>query len=83
MRENWAVIREAIGSPSKCGNLPGYFKVGGKKIRDDKDIAKGFNDFFSTIGTKLDSELSQGSKGYKEYLNKNIKSRFKLKKSYY
>ena len=48
MKECWETIREVIGSPKRCQNLPGYFKVGGSKIRTDSEIAEGFNNFFPT-----------------------------------
>ena len=53
MRINWNIIKEAIGTPKKCTSLPGYFKSKDKKIRGDKEIAEGFNDFFSSIGKNL------------------------------
>ena len=79
MKECWSIIREVIGSPKKCQNLPGYFKNGVKKLRSDIDIVKGFNEFFSSIGYKLDNELKEGKSCYKEYLRGNIKSRFKFR----
>ena len=52
MKQCWNLIREVIGTPKKCAKLPGYFKDGSKKVRSDKEIASGFNKFFSTIGFK-------------------------------
>ena len=72
-------MREAIGTPKKCNNLPGYFKAGDLKIKTEKDIAEGFNLFFSTVGTKLNRDLKKGEKSYKSYL-RQATSRFKLKK---
>ena len=46
MKECWKTIKEVIGSPKKCSKLPGYFKNGKKKLRSDKEIAMGFNEFF-------------------------------------
>ena len=80
MKARWESIREAIGTPKKCSTLPGYFSHNGSKLRGDENIAEGFNNFFSTIGSKLDSELSESKIGYQGYLKGNIKSRFKFRK---
>ena len=55
IRNTWATLREAMGTPKKCSSLPGYFKDKGKTLRDNFDIANGFNKFFSTIGSNLDN----------------------------
>ena len=75
MRATWNTLREALGTPKSCKNLPGYFKANGSKIRAPKDIAQGFNDFFSTIGTNLDKDLKIGNYCYKDFLSQS-KSRF-------
>ena len=74
MREGWSIIRDALGTPRKGGNLPGFFKEGKNKVRNDRDIANGFNTFFSTIGTKLDTSLNQSNTGHKHYLNKQYEA---------
>ena len=69
-----------MGTPAKCKDLPGYFVKNNTKIRGDREIAEGFNEFFANIGAKLDNQLKYGSKSYKEYLGTNIKSTFKFAK---
>ena len=56
-----------MGTPKKC-SLTGYFKEKGKKLRDNFDIANGFNRFFSTIGSNLDNDLKKGNKCFKSSL---------------
>ena len=66
MKRSWSLIREVLGSPKKCQKLPGYFSKGTQKLTTPKDIAHGFNEFFSTIGSDLDSKLKDGKCNFKD-----------------
>ena len=65
IKGTWMTIKEALGN-TKSTNMPGYFMLDGKNIRTDVEIANGFNEFFSTIGLKLDKKL-RSNKPTKEF----------------
>ena len=47
IRNTWNILREALNTPKKSNIFPGYFmSMSNEKIRSNKEIANGFNDFF-------------------------------------
>ena len=51
--KNWETIRELIGKNKNKIYIPDFFRNGDVTISGDKNIADGFNDFFSSIGPEL------------------------------
>ena len=56
-----------------------FFKDRETKVRSSEEIAKGFNNYFATIGSNLDKELKVGHKSYRDYITQS-KCRFHFKK---
>ena len=53
LRKTWETIRELIGKNKNKIYIPDFFRNGDVTISGDKNIADGFNDFFSSIGPEL------------------------------
>ena len=49
--------------------------VGGSNLTNSKDIAEGFNDFFSNVGPHLASKIDTSNCNFQEYII-NIESEF-------
>ena len=56
-KKTWQVISEVINKRSQAGNLPSKFIDEDHIEYDDDKIATGFNNFFTSIGQKLDSKM--------------------------
>ena len=68
----WQVINEALNkSMNKKSSYPPTFKVEGKQISDDLEIANKFNIYFSTIGHNLDQQIPDDHPDFKSYLDSN------------
>ena len=65
----WTLINNHIGRKTKKGlNVPNYFNDNDFIYDNFKDIAEGFNNFFTTIGTNLQQKLPKTTKNIKDYL---------------
>ena len=64
----WTLINDKIGWKTKKGlNVPNYFEENLFIYDNFKDIAEGFNDFFTNIGEKL-PKLPKSNNNIKDYL---------------
>ena len=68
-KKTWGLIRQIIGAKSERSQIPDYFKVNSGIIKNNLDIANGFNDFFSKIGPNLASEISDSEVTFDSYLS--------------
>ena len=76
IKKTWDTVREAIGTKKSNVKLPEYFNLGNCKIRDSKDIANGFNDFFSSIGSELAEQIITTNKDFREFMGSRIVQEF-------
>jgi len=61
MKNTWRGIKEILNLKSKS-NIPiPQLQHNGKNITDEKEIADTFNNFFTEIGSKLDSQIPNGN----------------------
>ena len=67
-KQTWTLIREIIGSKKERSQIPDFFKENGQLIKDNLDIANGFNDFFSQVGPKLASEIGESDVSFESFL---------------
>ena len=82
IKGTWSVIKEVLNKTQNTLDYPDSFKFDGCVITDKINIANQFNTYFSSIGTKLASQIP-GDKGksFKDYLNSpvnNVNFKFKL-----
>ena len=69
-RNTWKCIKYVTSKTTTKTQLPQFFKVDGKILTENKDIANKFNNFFTNIVPSLASNISAtGNKTYKAFLN--------------
>ena len=68
--KSWKGIKYVTSKTTTKTQLPQLFKVDGKILTENKDIANTFNNFFTIIGPSVASTISAtGNKTYKAFLN--------------
>ena len=75
-KKTWSLINSVLGKGGKKVNIPEYFHSNGKVLEDCVEIAEGFNEFFSTIGSELASEIPVSKKHFSEYLSEESNENF-------
>ena len=75
-RKIWETIRELIGKNQNKMFIPDFFRDGEDIIKGDKNIANGFNDFFSSIGPELASKIPNSDNQYSSFLGNKTDSNF-------
>ena len=76
MKKSWDTIFHLIGNRKNKQDLPDYFLKNGNKIIGDENIANGFNDFFSTIGSELAEKIGNSSAKFSDFLGNPVKDNF-------
>ena len=79
-KQTWSVIREIIGSKKDKAQLPEFFKDNDNVITEYLDIANGFNNFFSTVGPKLASDIEQSDVQFDSFLSESNPVSFNFSK---
>ena len=80
-KETQKVLKSIIDKKSNCSNFPDKCMDDGHEIIGLKDIATGFNNFFTNIGPNLAKKIEPPDKSlniYDSMLNKNVNSMFLL-----
>ena len=76
------MVKEVLHKTHTIPNYPEYFKLDGCVITDKINIANQFNKYFSSIGTKLASQIPADKCKYlKDFLHSpvnNVNLKFKL-----
>ena len=73
----WQLINSSIGRKIKKGlDIPNYFKENNTIYNNFKDIAEGFNKFFTEIGEKLQAKLPACSNSVFDYLGNKKQTKF-------
>ena len=67
-RAIWQGIHIVYSKKSKKNNSPSSFLIDGKTITNSKDMVENFNNFFTSIGTKLQSNIPPTRRHYIDYL---------------
>ena len=68
-RAIWQGIHDIVYSrKSKKNNTPSSLLIDGKTITNPKDIVENFNNFFTSIGTKLQNNIPPARRQYFDYL---------------
>ena len=82
IKGTWSVINEVLNKTQNSPDYPDSFKFDGCVITDKINIANQFNAYFSSIGTKLASQIpADKGKSFKDYLHSpvnNVNFKFKL-----
>ena len=70
-KQLWKIYGELLHNKKKKGNHISKLMYHNKEHTDNQAIANIFNDYFSTVGTKLAKKFKQNS-NYKSYLNESF-----------
>ena len=76
IKKTWDITREALGTRKAKVGIPNYFKVGIQNIVGSRDIANGFNVFFSSIAQKLANNIEIATKHFTEFLGERVVNNF-------
>ena len=78
MKKTSATIDEILNRKRKSTEYIAEFFYNNRTIKDSKDIANSFNEYFSSIGPKLYEKIdvSGQDKSYDEYLTNSVTSQF-------
>ena len=78
-KKTWDTVREVLGNFKDKSQVPEFFIENGKIISGDVNIAEGFNNFFSEIGTKLSDDIQDNGVSYQSYLKNPTEENFAFK----
>ena len=79
IRHMWSVVKEILNRCHIKKEFPNYFTVDGGRITDSQDISNRFNDFFSSVGPKLSSNIVCNSdRSVSSFLKQCVVSSFKF-----
>ena len=76
IKNTWATINKIIHRKRKTNNSPSHILSNNKKINNSREIVDTLNEYFSSIGGSLASQIKQPQKRYSDYLKQNITSSF-------
>ena len=72
IRATWDTVREALGTSKNKSKISNVFRIGNRLVKDNKAIAKGFNEFFSKVGEELASHIRDSTVHFSEFLGERI-----------
>ena len=79
-RMTWKIINKTIGRQNnKHNNFPNYFNDNNTTVTGDKQIAKGFNKFFTSIGPELANKIPPSKYHYTDFLGSANQNNFNFK----
>ena len=64
IRQTWKTINEVLNLKKKSHTFPDIFINEGKVYSGYQEISEGFNDFFSSVGSKLASKIPSAEKDF-------------------
>ena len=79
IRKTWDTIKSILNHPVNKSAAPKHILVNNKKIRDEKEIADYFNNYFTDIGLNMTSKIDTNAKyPFQHYLRTPPISKFNL-----
>ena len=76
IRQTWKTINEVLNLKKKSHTFPDIFINEGKVYSGYQEISEGFNDFFSSVGSKLASKIPSAEKDFSSYLSEPVNENF-------
>ena len=71
IKNTWKTIKEVIGKNNDKSSVPKQMTIDGKIVTHAKEIANGFNTFFSNIGKTTGENVPHTNTNYLEYLKQS------------
>ena len=79
IRKTWDTIKSILNHPVNKSTVPKHILVNNKKIRDEKEMADYFNNYFTDIGLNITSKIDTNAKyPFQHYLRTPTISKFNL-----
>ena len=79
IRKTWGTIKSILNHPVNKSSAPKHILVNNKKVRDEKEIADYFKNYFTDIGLNLTSKIdTTGKYPCQHYLRTPTTSKFNL-----
>jgi hypothetical protein len=79
LKETWRIIKDVINKKTTDFSFPDSFKYENTIIKDPGEIGNKFNEFFVTIGPKLDAKIDPPQVEFQTYLRRDISDSFYIK----
>ena len=67
-KKTWSILKELTTGTPQSGKLPDTFKTSNGVLEDRRDIAEGFNTFFTGIGNELKSKIRHSNNNPLDYI---------------
>ena len=79
-KRTWKVMKEITGKQKTKSNIPREIKVDKTIIQNPKEIAKEFNNFFTSVGPTLVGKILDTEKSFQDLRSHNEKMQFEESK---
>ena len=76
IKMTWSILNQLTGRSKQRENLPDVFSHQGKSFTGNREIANGFNNFFTGVGPNLASKIPSSNKSPREYLDNKFYPNF-------
>ena len=76
IKQTWAVLNELLNVKKSSQKIPDIFIDNGKIYSGYEEVTEGFNDFFSSIGSKLADKIPPSKNDFESYLGRPIEENF-------
>ena len=76
IKRTWSTINELLNVKKSSHNIPDVFIDNGRVYSGMQEITEGFNDFFSSIGSNLASEIPPSETNFESYLGNPLNENF-------
>ena len=76
IKKTWEITREALGTKRVRRMFPSKFNYSNKVFDGFKDIADGFNTFFSSVAEELALKVPQTAKNFIDFLGERVTNNF-------
>ena len=78
-RKIWGEINTLISKKKNKKQSPKYFLINNEEITESKEISESFNNYFATIGTIENNNISTTSNNYRQFMKNRVTFDFKFK----
>ena len=72
MKKTWSTVNELLNSKKASPQIPDIFVHNGKTFTGKAEVTEGFNNYFSTIGSKLASKIPSTESSYESFLRNRV-----------
>jgi hypothetical protein len=74
VKQTWKILNSLTSKTRKTCNYPSEFNNNGEYVKEYKNIADAFNEYFVTVGSSLASKIPQCERKFDHYMDDKIDS---------